>query len=275
MTDPFRVLSWGCGLQSTTLAAMSALGEIDCLDAILTADTGWERQVTYQMRDWYIEWLRGRGMRVEVIQTGNIHIQIVHGHIPFWTADGGPLRRQCTRHFKIRPIRRRIRELLGYDPSKSPHPPPQSVETWLGITVDEYTRAKKSDVQYIVNRWPLLELRMHREDCANWLEDHGLPVPPKSACVCCPYRRASEWIEMRAADPEEFQAAVEFDEANRNNPLGERAGITADELYIWHTSTGGPEPLAEADLEFEAAKERRRYAIQLPMFACESGYCGI
>lgn len=270
---PYRVLSWGCGLQSTTLAVMSALGEIDQLDAVLTADTGWERQVTYEIRDWYIDWLRERGMHVEVIQTGDIRVDAVgkSTHMPFWTDSGGPLQRHCTRELKIRPIKRRIRELLGYDASKPPHPPAGVVEVWMGITVDEWTRAKRSRVKFIRHRWPLLELRMDREDCADWLKAHGLPIPPKSACVCCPYRRASEWIEMREQAPGEFQAAIDFDEANRNNPLAEHGASTADELYIWRES----EPLATANLERAAAKERRINAHQLPMFACESGYCGI
>jgi hypothetical protein len=141
----------------------------------------------------------------------------------------------------------------------------------MGITVDEYTRAKRSRVQFIRHRWPLLENYMARDECADWLHAHGLPIPPKSACIGCPYRRASEWIEMRETAPDEWKQAVTFDEANRNNPLASRGFPTADMLYVWR----GREPLGAVDLEFEAAKERRIYATQLPMFACESGYCGI
>ncbi len=273
--SPYRILSWGCGLQSTTLAVMSAMGDLPKLDAVLTADPGWERQATYDVRDWYIKWLNERDIYVEVVPTGDIRLQAAeeHIHIPFFTDAGGPLRRQCTREFKIRPIRRRTRELLGFDRSKPPHPPANSVEVWLGITVDEHTRAKPSGVQYLKNRWPFLELKWYREHCTTYLQNRGLPVPPKSACVCCPYRRASEWLELQEQAPEEWKAAVEFDEDNRNNPLADR-GSTADELYIW-SGPNGPEPLGEADLKAAAARERRIYASQLPMFACESGYCGI
>lgn len=270
-----RVLSWGCGVQSTTLAVLSAYGEIDHLDAIITADTGWERRATYEIRDWYTKWLRERGMHVEILQTGNIREQgaEAHIHMPFWTADGGPLRRQCTREFKVRPVQRRIRELLGYDASNPPHPPAGVVELWMGITLDEWTRAKPSRVGFITHRWPLLEMRWEREMCRMWLEDHGLPVPPKSACIGCPYRRAGEWLEMRNEAPDEWAAAVAFDEQNRCNPLAERDGSSADELYIYN-GLHGPEPLAGANLEIAAARERRIYgAVQLP-FACESGFCG-
>lgn len=275
--DPFRVLSWGCGLQSTVLGEMSARGDLERLDLIITADTQWERQITYDVRDWYTERWRGMGMNVETITFGSVKEKgaAEHVHIPFFTDSGGPLNRQCTPHFKIKPIRRRIRELLGFHPSKAPAPKAGAVETWLGITVDEWTRATRSDVQFIRNRWPLLELKMFREDCAAWLEERGLLVPPKSACIGCPYRTAIEWIEMRDTSPGEWAQAVAFDEANRCNPLAERGGSTADELYIFKTTRGEPTPLAEVDLEHEVECMRRKYGGQLPMFACESGYCGL
>lgn len=269
-----KFLSWGCGVQSTTLAAMSALGELDRLDAIITADTGWERQATYDIRDWYRTWLQERGIPVHIVSAGDIRKLGAkeHIHIPFWTSDGGPLRRQCTVKFKIIPVKRRVRELLGFHATKPPHPPAAAAQQWFGISLDEWTRAKKSRIKFITHRWPLLERRMTRQDCLAWLQDHRLPIPPRSACVCCPYRRASEWIVIRDESPNEFQASIDFDELNRHNPLAARGNSTADELFIYKSA----QPLAEVDLEQDAARERQKYgAIQIPMFVCESGYCWI
>lgn len=267
-----RFLSWGCGVQSTTLGEMSAQGELESLDAILTADTGWERQATYDVREFYAERWRAMGMRVEVVSAGDIR-QLgakEHIHIPFWTSDGGPLQRQCTQHFKLTPLKRRIRELLGFHATSRPHPPPKSAEIWLGISLDEWPRAKESRVKFMANRWPLLARRMDRQDCKDYLESHNLPIPPKSACIGCPYRRASEWIEMREQAPDEFAGAVMFDQENRHNPLAARGAGTADELFIYK---GGP--LADADLEFDAAKERQQYGVQIPFMVCESGFCWV
>lgn len=266
-----RVLSWGCGTQSTALGEMSAQGLLPPLDAIVTADTGWERQATYDARDFYAERWRGMGLRVEIVSNGNIREQGCeeHIHVPFWTSTGGPLRRQCTRHFKVTPLKRRSRELAGYHATDPPHPPVDTVEQWLGISLDEHARAKPSRVRFIRHRWPLLEKRMTRGDCITFLEEQGLPVPPKSACICCPYRQASEWLAMREEAPAEFAEACAFDEGNRHNPLAERAGSTADELYLWSAC----EPLATTDLEAWAARERKVYGVQLPMFTCESGHC--
>lgn len=276
MSEPYRVLSWGCGLQSTLLGELSARGDLDHVDLIINADTGWERPATYEARDFYTKRWREMGMQVEIISVGNIRELGMqeHIHIPMWTADGGPLRRECTRFYKVRPIKRRIREHLGYDSSKPPHPPPGSVELWMGITLDEWTRAKPSHVSFITNRWPLLELRLSREACLVLFDQLELPAPPKSACVCCPYRRASEWIDIQQTEPDEWVKAIEFDTHNRSNPLAARndneTGSTADELYLWRECV----PLDEADLEHAASKERRINAAQMPLFACESGFCG-
>jgi hypothetical protein len=101
-----------------------------------------------------------------------------------------------------------------------------------------------------------------RNDCADWLDAHGLPAPPKSGCIGCPYTSASDWLKVRDEEPESWREAVAFDEQNRHNPLAERAGSTADEIYVWR----GVEPLAEVDLE--AAARRERKAKQLPLMTC-------
>lgn len=264
-----RALSWGCGVQSTTLAVMSALGDLEPLDAIITADTGWERRATYEARDFYAAWLRERGVRVEIVSAGNIRQEgaVEHIHIPFFTSDGGPLQRQCTPHFKIDPVKRRIRELAGFDARRPPHPLAGAVELWMGISWDEWHRMKKSRVQFIMHRWPLLERKITRNACVEYLEDHHLPVPVRSACIGCPYRRASEWMDMRDNAPDEWGEVLAFDAENRHNPLAVRGASTADELFVYSHAV----PLAIADLESDAERERR--GTQTPLFICDEGYC--
>lgn len=185
LEDAFRVISWGRGVPSTTMVMMSALGHLEKADAVLHCDPGWEHQLTYEIGEYYSTLLARRWVHAEVIPTGNIRQEGAkeHKHIPFWTETGGPLRRQCTAHFKIKPQKRRTRELMGYDPSKAPHPPPRAVEQWIGFTTEEYTRMRGSHVKFIVNRWPLIEKNMSRRDCVAYLESHGWPIPPPSSCV--------------------------------------------------------------------------------------------
>ena len=52
-------------------------------------------------------------------------------------------RRQCTENYKIRPVRRKIRELLGLRKGQRV-PAGTAVELWLGISTNEAIRVKDS-----------------------------------------------------------------------------------------------------------------------------------
>lgn len=268
--DVYRVLAWGCGTPSTTVGVMSVLGMIEPFDAIIHSDTQFERMHTEMARDWYADWFREHGVRVEIVTAGDIREKgaKVHIHIPFWTSNGGPLRRQCTRHFKVNPGKRKVRELMGFDRTKSPHPRPGSVEKSFGFTLEEFDRLKPSRVKFIVNRFPLFEHKMTRWDCVKLLQSHDLPVPGKSACVCCPYRPASEWLQMRNESPNEWKEAVKFDDLNRCNPLA-GSGSTADQIFIY--KHGGA--LSDANLARDAEREKvKDGAVQIPLL-CGDGPC--
>lgn len=58
-------------------------------------------------------------------------------------------------------------------------------------------------------------MRMRRSDCIAWWVKKGLPIPPRSSCVGCPYRRNNEWEWLKENSPEDFKDAVFFDNAIR------------------------------------------------------------
>ena len=72
---------------------------------------------------------------------------------------------------------------------------------------------KPSFETWQVNRWPLIELGMTRQDCLRWLERHDYPIPPKSACIGCPFHSNAYWRHMRDHDPEGWTDAVSVDAA--------------------------------------------------------------
>lgn len=244
----FRVIAWGRGVPSTTMAVMSALGDLEVVDAVLHCDAGWEHYGTYDVGDYFSGWLTRRGVHVEVLATGDIRREGCdeHVHMPLWTETGGPLQWQCTRHFKVAPQRRRMRELLGYDPSRAPAPPAGSIEQWIGYTFEERHRMRPSRRQYVVSRWPLIERRMTRRDCIDYLRAHGLRIPPPSSCVGCPFKSAERWRLTCAGDMDE---AIAFDEGIRGNPLMGKGGLMADRLYVYKPQGGLPVALAEADFD--------------------------
>ena len=216
------VLSLGWGVQSFTIAAMVALGELPPIDAAIHADTTHESQGTYEHARRWTPWLRDRQVNVITVQ-GN-RTQIIQKEwgkgsvmIPAFTAareDGshGQLKRQCTRIWKIDPIRRHIRKML---PAKR-RLRPGIVECWQGISLDEFTRMRSSDVKYIQNTYPLVDARMTRNDCVQWLRAHHLEVPPKSACTFCPFHSRSQWAAVKREQGPDWQEALETDNTIRN-----------------------------------------------------------
>jgi hypothetical protein len=225
MPEPaLRLLSLGAGVQSTTLLLLSALGALPHLDAAIFADTGWEPAAVYA----HLDAIEGQvavpaGIPVLRVSAGNIRADALDPakrfasmplHILNRDGTKGLARRQCTAEYKVRPIKKQVRALLGY-----PHPVrvPRSVfaEQWIGISTDEFTRAKDADVKYTRNRFPLIELGLSREDCVALLTRHGWASTPKSACLGCPFHGNAQWRAIRDESPAEWEDVVSFDAAIR------------------------------------------------------------
>lgn len=204
------------------MALMAAHGEITPLpDCAIFADTGWEPKSVYS----HLEWLKMTlPFPIYVVSAGDLRTDIktrsksatkriaaVPWHILMPNNDSAIGRRQCTSEYKLRPIQRKIVELMGGRPK-------YGAEAWIGISVDEAIRCKPSRVQYIVNTWPLLDKQMNRNDCIKWLERNGYQTPPKSACIGCPFHSDHYWRDMKLNRPDEWQNALEIDAAIRNQP---------------------------------------------------------
>lgn len=273
-----RVLSVGAGVQSTTLALMAAVGAIGPLpDAMIFADPGAETGATMK----HLDWLEGEVTRrtngrmkclrvaAETTITETIERRSAGSaglrrdgepnrfvSVPFFTGNGGMGRRQCTREFKVEPLTRLQRRLLGFEPRQ--RIPVGSCEVWIGISTDEVVRAGAAFDRWAVNRYPLLEQRMARHDCIEWLIRNGFPVPPKSACVFCPYRSNAEWRDLRDNDPEAWEEAKRIDAMIRTTPGMKHAEYLHRSLV----------PLGEVDL---STPEERG---QGWLFECEGG-CGV
>jgi hypothetical protein len=170
------------------------------------------------------------------VQSLTLALMAAHGEI-----EGPPLDavRACTRDFKIRPVERAIRRLLGLKKGQRV-PAGVIVEQWIGISLDEIIRATPSKVPWIVQRWPLLEKRMRRSDCVDWLRDHGYPVPEKKSCWFCPYTANARWAAMKRENGEEWNKACDLDDAIRSGFIG-----STQQAFIHRSG----KPLREADLE--------------------------
>ncbi len=264
------VISLGAGVQSSVMAIMAAKGEFPKPDCAIFADTGYEPKKVYA----YLEFLKKiLPYPVYVVSKGNIKKDMLDSidngtrfpTAPFFTqaeitGKKGMLRRQCTADYKIVPIRKKIRELCGVKYGKH-FPKDKYVEQWIGISTDEIQRMKPARDKYILNRHPLIEAKMSRQDCIDYLKKDNIPLPEKSACIVCPYHNDAYWHFMKTERQEEFADAVEFDKNIRTGSRNVR-----DKLYL-HRSC---KPLDEVEFN---KKENDK---QLDMFnnECE-GMCGV
>jgi hypothetical protein len=247
-----RIISLGAGVQSTTLALMAMHGEFGPQpDCAIFADTQWEPRAVYAHLDWLGQTLP---FPVHRVTQGNLREAVTSGgfsSVPFYTQTGlGP--RQCTYQYKLRPIHRKVRELLGGKTPKG------GAEMWIGISSDEMIRMKDSRVKYMVNRWPLVERRISRNDCLRWLERQGYSIPHRSACLGCPFKRDSEWRALRDGPRDEWDATVEADELIRSE--GRKTA------QYMHRSC---EPLSQVDLSTPEDHGQLNFLSE-----CE-GMCGI
>ncbi|CAL2073574.1 conserved protein of unknown function [Streptomyces murinus] len=135
----------------------------------------------------------------------------------------GMTRRQCTGEYKIKPIKRQIRELLGY-PYPRRIPKDVVVEQWVGISTDEFHRAKDADVRYMRNRHPLIDMGWSRSDCIAYLTSIGFADTPKSSCLGCPFHGNAQWRHIRDTSPTEWEDVVAFDAAIRSGNARANAG---------------------------------------------------
>ena len=174
--------------------------------------------------------------------------------------DTAMLRRQCTNDYKIRPITKLVKKLTGCN-FKNP------ATQWIGISIDEMQRMKPPRVKYLKFRYPLIEMKIGRAECIQWMEDNGFPEPTRSSCIGCPFHDDDEWKDLT---PEEFEDACEFDEQKRESGMthpNQEKAFYSNRVYL-HRSM---KPLRERPF-------KEKDPAQMSLFdpkdeACDSGHC--
>ena len=240
-----HVLSFGAGVQSTTLLLLSCEGLLPRLDHVIFADTQWEPAAVYRHLEWCRDHAAKHGITIDVRSAGNLRDDLLgfwgptgksadgkrYASIPAFIRNpdgsGGIVRRQCTSVYKIDVIERYQRDVLGLRPRQR-WPRELMLTSWIGISTDEAQRMKRSTRPAVKIWHPLIEAESiakrqtgrlfadgwSRQDCLAWLESRGYPRPPKSACIGCPFHSNAEWS---ALSPAELADAVEVDRLIRES----------------------------------------------------------
>jgi hypothetical protein len=175
------------------------------------------------------------------------------------------LRRQCTGDYKIDPIYRFCKPLIGRRRGQR-HDTPPFCEMWIGISAEENARrCKPAREKWVTNRYPLRELGMTRADCESWLRRRYGIVAPKSACTGCPFHDDAYWRALQEDSPEEFEVACRFDETVRHLP-----GVRG-ECFV-HSSCV---PLREIDFSRTRTERRALRQGQALLFDGGEGVCSL
>ncbi len=272
----YTFLSLGAGVQSSCLALMAARGELGPMpDAAIFADTQAEPKAVMEWLDWLEAQLPFPVYRVtagnlaekavELKQHQTKPIQYAKWLIPAFSRskDGsiGILGRKCTQDYKVQPLRKKVRELAGIKHGQKE----VTVTQWIGISWDELQRMKASRDPWCQMRWPLIERRMTRRQCLEWMESNGYPEPPRSACTFCPFHSNDEWRRLRDNDQSEFDDAVRFE--RHMQEVAKQDGLLRDVPYLHRACV----PLDQVDLQTDIEKGQAVFDFQSE---CE-GMCGI
>lgn len=212
-----RVFNNGGGVQSTAALVLAARGEIDFhifIHANVGADSENPDTVRY-INEVHKPFAAAHGIEfIEIAYTkrdgsqptllDRIHATPNSVPIPMMGIGGMPLSRTCTADYKIRPIAKWLkrRGATAANPAMS----------GLGISVDEFQRMRTdSGIAWQRLEYPLIDLRLTRDDCKRIVAEAGLPPAPKSSCWFCPFHRRKTWQEMHDRQPELFTQAVEIE----------------------------------------------------------------
>lgn len=274
--EPLRVISYGGGVQSTSLLIMAALrnpefekimgGQVTtALFANVGDDSEHPLALSY-IRDTVKPWAAERGVEVVELQwtrrngeketlwkyLTNKDIKSIP--IPVRMESGAPGNRLCTRRFKL--------DVIGKWLKKNGASPSCPANVAIGFSTDEFERAnRKTALPYENPIFPLLEMNLSRAGCQQInVANLGKPAP-KSACFFCPFRTILNWSEMRRDEPELFEQAALL-EKNLNE---QRESMGQDKVWLTRFHRPIEEAISEA---------------QTPLFGetegpegCDSGGC--
>jgi hypothetical protein len=243
------------GTQSTAILHLVEIGRLPMPDVWVFADTGDEPKSVYRQLEWAAQRIKAMGQELAIVKhesgksLSEVYIEgILSGESPpqppLFIPDPErlgarmPMRRQCTERFKIRVIKRYLRERFEIRSGAG-----AQVVQWMGISMDEAHRMKPPHAGWYDVAYPLIDMvPMRRTDCYRLLEDAGIAAP-RSACVYCPYHSNAEWRRLKTEEPDDFKSAVRFERAvhrahelrgrvsgQRARPYLHRSGVPIDEI---------------------------------------------
>lgn len=229
-----RAFSYGGGVQSTAALVLAARGAID-YPLFCFANVGEDSEHPDTLRyvkDVAFPYAEEKGIEIvelrKVTRDGRPQTLVERINrsprsvpIPMRMGeDGAPGNRTCTAEFKIRVVEKELKRRGATKANKA--------IVGLGISMDENHRAGTPEdkrMKVSLRAYPLLDLRLTRQDAINLIRDEGLPVPGRSACFFCPFHSGEEWTRLARNRPDLFEKACAIEDQlhERGEKLGRGA----------------------------------------------------
>ena len=199
-----HILSFGGGLNSTAMLVCLYENKQQ-IDEVIFADTLDEFPDTYKAIDYYENYCKKRNIPFTRLRKDISLYEYCFEKkiIP------SRQKRDCTSKFKISPIRNYIRQKYGKK---------ETFVMYIGIDYGELHRMRDSNVKYIKNQYPLVDLKIDRNMCIHLLSERELLIPRKSGCFYCPFTKKSGWVEIIQKNPELTEKAIILEENGKKFP---------------------------------------------------------
>jgi hypothetical protein len=198
------------------------------VDRILFADPGAENPETYQAVAKFSKWLVAHDMPpVETVRKTTKKAGRFRGANEVLTIERMCIEQKilpsiaygyktCSLKFKREP---QDEAIVAWDLAQAAWARGEKVTKIIGYDAGEPQRAIESPDARFVNRYPLIEWGLDREDCVEIILAAGLCVPPKSSCFFCPNMEEEEIFDLRDKHPELLARALAL-EANAVATVG-------------------------------------------------------
>jgi len=124
-----------------------------------------------------------------------------------------PSTRWCTSDAKIVPI---YRDYVRPEQERGEYVKPATAI--IGLGYEELTRMYKPHFTEYTVEYPLIDRKMKRQDCVDYVHRHGYESPPKSGCYFCPFQGPGQWKQLREKHPDLFNDAMQLEEKDLNYP---------------------------------------------------------
>lgn len=200
----YNVVSYGGGVDSTAMI-LRMIDEKIPIDYVVFADTGVEIPETYETLKHMQKLLDENSIPLVTVRNFGM-ITLLQRCIKR-NVFPDTYRRWCTRDFKIAPIHKFYKKTLkGF------------INEFMGIDCAETKRIRIAKEPFIKKCYPLVDWKMDRKACLQYIEDKEFPFTIKSGCYFCPFNSPTRWQWLKKTHPKLFALSVKLERMSKHFP---------------------------------------------------------